>query len=137
VHLDAETDVIQRRDGSLLAALRSSKVDLHFADSLDGGKTWGPVRSAGWKGHSPHFLRHSTGTIILSHRLPKTALHWSRDDGQTWQGPLQVDDVIGAYPSCVELRDGRVLCVYYEEGPGSGIRATRLLVGRDGVTIAP
>jgi hypothetical protein len=132
--LDAETDVIQLKNGTLLAALRSSKVDLHFATSSDGGKTWGHVRAAGWKGHSPHFLRHSSGTIILSHRLPATSLHWSWDEGATWQGPLKVDDVPGAYPSCVELRDGRVLCIYYEEGPGSSIRATRLRVGRDGVT---
>jgi hypothetical protein len=134
--LDAETDVIQLKSGWLLAALRSSKVDMHFADSTDGGKTWGPVRSAGFKGHCPHFLRHSSGTILLAHRLPATAVHWSTDEGKTWQGPLKVDEVIGAYPSCVELRDGTVLCVYYEEGPGSGIRATRLTVGRDGVTVA-
>jgi sialidase-1 len=137
IHLDAETDIIQRRDGSLIAALRSSKVDMHFANSADGGKTWGPVRSAGFKGHSPHFLRHSSGTIILSHRLPMTSVHWSQDDGESWQGPLKVDEVIGAYPSCVELRDGRVLCIYYEEGRGSSIRATHLIVGRDGVTLGP
>ncbi|HEY1375476.1 MAG TPA: exo-alpha-sialidase [Gemmataceae bacterium] len=137
VYLDAETDVVQLQDKSLLAALRSSKVDLHFANSSDGGKSWGPVRSSGFKGHSPHFLRHSSGAILLSHRLPRTAVHWSFDDGKTWQGPLQVDDVPGAYPSCVELRDGRVLCVYYEEGRGSGIRAARLAVGRDGVTLVP
>jgi sialidase-1 len=135
LYLDAETDVIQLKDGSLLAALRSSKVDLHFATSADGGRSWSPVRAAGFKGHSPHFLRHSSGVILLSHRLPATALHWSTDEGKTWQGPLKIDDVPGAYPSCVELRDGTVLCVYYEEGPGSGIRATRLAVGRDGVTI--
>jgi hypothetical protein len=137
VSLDAETDVIQLKDGTLLAALRSSKVDMHFANSTDGGKTWGPVRSAGFKGHCPHFLRHSSGMILLSHRLPATAIHWSADETQTWRGPLKVDDVIGAYPSCVELQDGTVLCVYYEEGPGSGIRATRLAVNRDGVTLAP
>jgi hypothetical protein len=137
VYLDAETDVIQLKDGSLLAALRSSKVDMHFANSADGGKSWGPVRSAGFKGHAPHFLRHSSGTILLSHRLPMTSVHWSNDDGKTWHGPVKVDDVIGAYPSCVELKDGSVLCVYYEEGPGSGIRATRLAVSRDGVTTQP
>jgi hypothetical protein len=134
--LDAETDVIQLKDGSLLAALRSSKVDMHFATSTDGGKSWGPVRSAGFKGHCPHFLRHLSGTILLSHRLPATSVHWSTDEGKTWQGPLKVDDVIGAYPSCVELRHGGVLCIYYEEGPGSGIRATRLAVDRDGVTVS-
>jgi sialidase-1 len=137
LYLDAETDVVQLKDGSLLAALRSSKTDLYFANSADGGKSWGPVRSAGFKGHCPYFLRHSSGAILLSHRIPATSLHWSTDEGATWQGPLKVDDVPGAYPSCVELRDGTVLCVYYEEGPGSGIRATRLVVGPRGLSTAP
>jgi sialidase-1 len=137
LYLDAETDVVQLKDGSLLAALRSSKVDMHFANSADGGKTWQGLRSAGFQGHCPHFLHHSSGAILLSHRLPATAVHWSFDEGKSWHGPLRVDDVPGAYPSSVELRDGRVLCVYYEEGPGSGIRASRLVVGRDGVTLAP
>jgi hypothetical protein len=137
MYLDAETDVVQLKDGTLLAALRSSKVDMHFANSADGGRMWQNLRSAGFKGHCPHFLRHSSGAILLSHRLPATAVHWSFDDGKSWQGPLKVDEVIGAYPSCVELRDGRVLCVYYEEGPGSGIRGSRIAVGRDGVTVSP
>jgi predicted neuraminidase len=127
-YLDAETDVIPLRDGRLLAALRSSKTDLYLATSTDQGKHWSDVESSGFRGHSPHFLRHSSGLILLSHRLPNTAIHWSRDEGKTWQGPLEIDGVIGAYPSCVELPNGDVLCVYYEEGKNSGIRSTRLRV---------
>ncbi|HKI35026.1 MAG TPA: sialidase family protein [Gemmataceae bacterium] len=136
LYLDAETDVVRLKDGTLLAALRSSKTDLHFATSADGGKSWGKVYSSGFKGHCPHFLRHSSGAILLSHRLPATAVHWSFDEGKTWQGPLQIDTVSGAYPSCVELPDGAVYCVYYEEGAGSSIRGTRLKVSRSGVTAA-
>ena len=135
LHLDAETDVIRLKDGKLLAALRSSKTDLHFAMSTDDGKSWGSVYSSGFKGHCPYFLRHSSGAILLAHRLPATAVHWSFDEGKTWQGPLQIDDVIGAYPSCVELPDGRVYCVYYEEGAGSSIRGVRLKVSSTGVTV--
>jgi hypothetical protein len=135
LYLDAETDVIQLKDGSLLAALRSSKVNLHFAVSTNAGLTWSAVKSASFPGHAPHFLRHSSGTILLTHRLPMTAVHWSRDEGQTWQGPLQLDNVIGAYPSCVELPDGRVYCVYYEEGAGSSIRGVVLRVTDKGVEL--
>jgi sialidase-1 len=39
-----------------------------------------------------------------------------------------VDETLGAYPSTVELKDGSVLVVYYEEGQGSGIRAYRFRV---------
>ena len=135
VYLDAETDVVALKGGKLLAALRSSKVDLHFAVSEDSGRTWGPVRSSGFKGHCPYFLRHTSGVILLAHRVPGTALHWTADEGKTWNGPVQVDTVVGAYPSMVELPGGLVYCVYYEEGKGSGIRAARLRVTTKGVTV--
>ncbi len=135
--LDAETDVIRLKDGSLFAALRSSKVNMHYATSSDGGATWSAVKDIGFKGHSPHLYRLSTGEIVMAHRLPQTALHVSRDEGKTWQGPVLVDDVIGAYPSCVELNDHSVLIVYYSEGGGSEIRAKRFRVTKDGVEFLP
>lgn len=135
LNLDAETDVIPLKDGSILAALRSSTVNLHFATSPDGGLTWSPVHDAGFKGHSPHLYRLSTGEILLSHRLPSTSLHVSRDDGKSWQGPYVIDNVTGAYPSCVELGDGSVLIVYYTEGKGSEIRAKRFRLTPDGIDI--
>ncbi len=135
VYLDAETDVVPLKGAKLLAALRSSKVDMHYALSEDLGKAWGPVRSFRFKGHSPYFLRHSSGVILLAHRVPATSLHWTNDDGKTWQGSVQIDSVGGAYPSMVELPNGQVYCVYYEEGKGSSIRAMRLQVNSIGVKI--
>jgi len=135
VYLDAETDVVRLKNGKLLAALRSSKVDMHYAISDDSGKTWGPVRSLGFKGHCPYFLRHSSGVILLAHRVPATSVHWTADEGKTWHGPLRIDTVGGAYPSMVELPDGLVYCVYYEEGKGSSIRGVRLRVNRKDVQI--
>jgi len=64
--------------------------------------------------------------ILLAHRLPATSLHWTNDEGKTWHGPVQIDSVVGAYPSMVELPNGQVYCVYYEEGKGSSIRGVRL-----------
>jgi sialidase-1 len=133
--LDAETDVVRLKDGKLLAALRSSKVDMHYAISDDAGKTWGPVRSFSFKGHCPYFLRHSSGVILLAHRVPATSLHWTSDEGKTWNGPVRIDTVGGAYPSMVELPDGLVYCVYYEEGKGSSIRGVRLRMDKDGVKV--
>jgi sialidase-1 len=135
VFLDAETDVVPLTGGKLFAAMRSSKVDMHYAFSEDLGKTWGPVRSFGFKGHCPYFLRHSSGVILLAHRVPATSLHWTKDDGKTWQGPVRIDAVGGAYPSMVELPDGLVYCVYYEEGRGSSIRGIRLRVSKDAVEV--
>jgi hypothetical protein len=48
---------------------------------------------------------------------------------------VQIDTVGGTYPSLVELPDGLVYCVYYEEGKGSSIRGVRLRVDSKGVTV--
>lgn len=131
--LDAETDVIPLKDGTLLAALRSSKVDMHYATSNDEGKTWSVVKDIGFKAQCPYLFRMSSGEILLGHRVPNTSIHMSRDEGKTWQGPYEIDKVIGAYPSMVELQDHSVLIVYYSEGKGSEIRARRFKVTADGI----
>lgn len=133
VRLDAETDFVLLNDGTLLAALRGDQTNLHFATSGDLGLTWSTVRDSGFRGHCPHFTRLSTGEILLTHRLPNTALHVSRDEGCTWLGPYRIDDTIGAYASTVELRNGSVLVVYYEEGSRSAVRARRFRVRLDGI----
>jgi hypothetical protein len=137
VSLDAETDVIPLKDGRLFAALRSSKVHMHYSTSSDGGMTWTTAADIGFDGHCPHLLRLSTGEIILSHRKPATDIHISRDDAKTWQGPYEIDSCIGAYPSTVQLKDGSVLIVYYSEGEGSAIRARRFKVKLDGIEFLP
>jgi len=135
--LAAETDVILLKDGTLYAALRAQQeVHMHFAKSKDMGKTWSDVEDIGFRGHSPSFTRLKTGEILLTTRAftdaPSkkgyTGLRISRDEAKTWEGPYMVDETLGAYPSTVELKDGSVLVVYYEEGQGSGIRAYRFRV---------
>ena len=133
VRLDAETDFVRLKDGTLYAALRGDRVNMHFATSPDGGLTWSPVKDIGFPAHCPHFTRLSSGEILLSHRLPATALHISRDEGKTWHGPYAIDVTPGAYPSTVELKDGSVLVVYYEEGPSSAIRARRFKMNNAGL----
>ena len=137
VRLDAETDLVRLRDGTLFAALRGDRVNMHFATSADSGITWSPVKDIGFPGHCPHFTRLSSGEILLSHRLPLTSVHVSRDEGKTWQGPYQIDSTSGAYPSTVELRDGSVLAVYYEEGAGSAVRARRFRLKEQGIEFLP
>ena len=137
LYLDAETDVIPLKNGWLLAALRSSRGNLYFSRSRNEGKTWSTPKDAGFPAHSPHFMRMKNGTIVLSHRIPNTAVHISNDDGKTWLGPFTIDDSApGAYPSTVELRDGSVLIVYYTEGENSEIRARKFHVTKDGIALA-
>jgi sialidase-1 len=135
--LAAETDVILLKDGTLYAALRAQQeVHMHYATSKDMGKTWSNVQDIGFRGHSPSFTRLKTGEILLTTRAFRdapskkgyTGLRISRDEAKTWEGPYLVDETLGAYPSTVELKDGSVLVVYYEEGKGSGIRTYRFLL---------
>lgn len=137
--LDAETDVIALKDGMLFAALRCGKpnLNMHYATSRDDGQTWSKAKDIGFPGHAPYLYRLKNGTILLAHRVPDTSLHLSRDEGKTWQGPYAIDSVIGAYPSIVELRDGTVLIVYYEEGKRSAVRARRFRVLADGLEALP
>ncbi len=137
IDLPAETDVIPLKDGMLFAALRGGQANMHFATSGDQGITWSRVADIGFKGHCPHLTRLSTGEILLTHRLPGTALHISRDECRTWQGPFEVDRKIGAYAATVELKDHTVLVVYYEEGQTSAIRARRFGVRATGIEMLP
>ena len=71
--------------------------------------------------------------VLIPTLAPATALHVSRDECRTWQGPYVLDTVGGAYPATVELKDGTVLAIYYEEGEGSAIRALRFRLKPDGI----
>jgi Neuraminidase (sialidase) len=135
LRLDAETDIVELKDGTLLAAQRPTMCS---AVSKDGGLTWSKSEKMGFEGHCPYFLRTKDATtkhdiLLLGTRLPKTNLRISTDEGKTWSESVQIDDVFGAYPSMVNLRDGSVLVVYYEEGAGSDIRARRFRVAKSSV----
>lgn len=135
LYLDAETDVTRLQDGTLYAALRSSKQNMHYATSPDGGLTWAPVQDIGFKAHCPHLNRLSSGAILLSVRLPSTSLYLSRDECKTWQGPYLIDTVGGAYPATVELKDGTVMAIYYEEGEESAVRVLRFRLTPEGIEL--
>lgn len=146
LYLDAETDLIELENGHLLAAQRSSKSPFLWATSLDNGTTWSPSQPADFQAHCPYLHRTADGDIVLGVREIKqdggavamyTALRVSRDNGKTWSDAMKIDDCVGAYPSMVNLKDGSVLIVYYEEGAGSSIRARRFRVTPMGVEFLP
>jgi len=134
VQLDAETDIIELKDGTLYAAQRPQ---MAFSTSKDHGTTWTVSKPMGFPGHCPYFLRTKDDVILLAFRLPNTSLRFSRDECKTWSDNVLIDEVIGAYPSMVELKDGSVLVVYYEEGGGSSIRAKRFRVTATGIEWIP
>lgn len=130
IRLDAETDLIERRDGSLYAVLRAAAC---YSVSTDRGDSWSVAAPIGFEAHCPYLLRTPDDIILLAHRLPKTSLRYSLDECKTWSDSVLVDDFIGAYPSMVNLADGSVLIVYYEEGPGSSIRAKKFRATPSGI----
>lgn len=133
---EAETDLIQRKDGSLFAALRGQKHS-GWSVSKDGGKSWSLAERFGFPGHCHYLHRTPDDVILMAHRLPATSLHYSVDECQSWSTNVLIDTVGGAYPSMATLKDGSVLIVYYEEGAGSSIRAKRFRVTRNGFQWLP
>jgi sialidase-1 len=135
LYLDAETDVIELKDGTLFALHRSiTPRSMYYTTSKDKGTTWGKTKPVGFQGHCPYLLRTTDGIIVAAFRHPKTSMRYSLDECQTWSDNVMVDkDCIGAYPAMVNLKDGSVLIVYYEEGRKSNIRSKRFRVSRDGV----
>ncbi|MDD3585914.1 MAG: sialidase family protein [Thermoguttaceae bacterium] len=124
VNLDAETDVIELKNGDLWAIQRPQ---MAWSVSKDKGKTWSKSEAVGFEGHCPYLLRVDDHRILMATRCPvkpaSTALYLSTDECQTWSKAIMIDTFGGAYPSMVKLKDGTILIVYYEEGAGSSIRA--------------
>jgi len=131
--LDAETDIIPLKDDSLYAIQREPQTTMCYSVSGDAGRTWSVSKPIGFPGHCPYLLRTQADIIILAHRLPQTSLHYSLDECRTWSENVTVDNCGGAYPSMVNLKDGSVLIVYYEEGEGSNIRARRFRATPSGI----
>ena len=124
---EAETDVIELKDGALFAALRGQNHS-GWSVSRDRGLTWSTAALFGFPGHCHYLHRTPDDILVMAHRLPDTSLHVSLDEGQTWSTNIVVDTVTGAYPSMVTLKDSSTLIVYYEEGTGSSVRAKRFRV---------
>lgn len=132
--LDAETDIIELKDGSIFAALRGDgQTSMCWSISTDRGEHWSEASPIGFLGHCPCLHRTIDGMIVLAHRMPHTNLHYSLDEAKTWSQAVLVDEVFGAYPSMVNLQDGSVLIVYYEEGTGSNIRAKKFRATKSGI----
>ena len=137
----SEPDVIETRDGRLLALLRTdwdtvpveqrsneAKVGygyfLYQAESVDGGRTWSePVQLALW-GHPPYLLRLASGNLLLVYgyrRAPwEIRAILSRDEGRTWDmttlrtiHTFDPGSYDMGYPVATQLSDGAIVCAFY------------------------
>ncbi len=131
----SEPSLVRLPDGKLLMLIRPV---MTWCESTDGGKTWTEPQPLGINGHAPYLLLTQENILLCGIRHPpttSTSVIYSTDFGKTWSEPVLLDKVIGAYPSLLQLPDGRVLVVYYVEGGGSDIRAMFLKATADGIEI--
>jgi hypothetical protein len=92
----------------------------------------------GIPGDCPYLLLTSKNILLCGIRnreAGSTCVIHSTDFGRTWSKPLEIHHVLGAYPSMVELPDGRILVVYYTEGRGSDVRCAWIEADRSGVRV--
>lgn len=133
-----EADLVMLPGDRIYCAMRANYAKtMWWSESLDLGKTWSLARPMGFPGHAPYLLLTSSQVLLVAHRLPNTSMHYSLDYGRTWGSNIQLDEHHGAYPSMVELPDGRVLIVYYEEGEGSAIRQQIFRITPDTLEFLP
>lgn len=130
-----EPSFVRLPDGRLLMFIRPR---MRWCESTDGGVTWSKLELMPQSGDAPYPLLTSKGILLLAFRhrpTRSTSLIFSRDLGKTWSDRIVLDRVLGAYPSLVELSDGRILVVYYTEGAGSDIRCVFLQADDHGVKV--
>jgi len=124
----SEPHVVELKSGKLLAMIRSEPKDrtqcfLLQSESLDGGKTWSPMKSTGIWGYPPHLKQLSNGWLLVVYgvrRIPygeRACI--SKDEGATWEIKDEINLSNGpstdlGYPSSTQLDDGSILTVYYQ-----------------------
>ena len=119
-----EPNMIFLPDGRAICTLRVNLDGaVRHAISRDGGKTWGwPQKMDVW-GYPQHLCRLGDGHLIMAYgyrRDPRGVRACISDDaGETWDISHEIvfrhsgaDNDLG-YPYTIQLRDGRVLTVYY------------------------
>ena len=129
-----EPDIVRLPNGDFLVMIRPAMM---WCKSTDGGNTWTRPRELGIKGDCPYLLLTSKSILLCGIRqreMKCTSVLYSDDFGKTWN-MIVIDKVLGAYPSLVELPDGRIFVVYYTEGKGSDIRCLYLQADSSGVRL--
>jgi Neuraminidase (sialidase) len=120
-----EVTMIKRRDGSILAVMRTAAgARLNSSISRDGGRTWSaPAKVTDDREHPADLLRLAGGDLLLTfgqrNKPYGVQAMRSRDDGETWERAARVvlafdgDHSDVGYPVTIERTDGKLVTVYY------------------------
>ncbi|MBW3595908.1 MAG: glycoside hydrolase [Planctomycetes bacterium] len=126
-----ELHAVETSDGKLIAHIRNHNSnnarETLQCESEDGGSAWTTPHSIGVWGLPSHLLLLRDGRLLMTYGHRRAPLgnqaRVSDDAGQTWSEPILIsqDGVAGdlGYPSTVELDDGALLTVWYENMSGS------------------
>ncbi|MBR2721222.1 MAG: exo-alpha-sialidase [Clostridia bacterium] len=130
-----EPHLIQLSDGSFVAAVRSDTdktntatrgMAVYTATSKD-GRTWTPMKRASrdMLGGPPHLMQMDNGVVVLTYGYREgecgSRARLSYDGGQTWGEEIVLaisalpDSTDCGYPSTVQLADGTLFTIYYQE----------------------
>lgn len=123
-----EPHCIQLPSGKIVGLVRYHGEDhcMRATTSLDGGRTWSPMKKTDMLGLPPHIIRLADGKLVCVYgrRFPQPTAFGefaaiSDDDGETWDvaneivlAPCHNGDL--GYPSSCVLADGSILTVYYQ-----------------------
>jgi Neuraminidase (sialidase) len=136
-----ELHAVEAADGRIVVQIRNhnkkSERETLQTESADGGKTWSVPHSIGVWGVPSHLLKLRDDRLLMTYgyRRPPfgNQARVSSDNGRTWSKPITISgDGTGGdlgYPSTVQLGDGSLLTVWYENGvkgyPGAVLRQAR------------
>jgi sialidase-1 len=122
-----ELHAVETADNRVIAHIRNeNKTDYGEtlqSESTDGGKTWSVPHTIGVWGLPSFLTRLRDGRLLMSYGHRRAPLgnqaRVSQDHGRTWSESLIIsgDGAKGdlGYPSTVELADGSLLTVWYEQ----------------------
>lgn len=123
-----EPHVAELPSGKLVGLIRyhgatGTGFSLLQTESTDGGWTWTTAHEIGVVGSPPHLIRHSSGALLCSYGYRERPFGQrviiSRDEGNTWDADwILRDDGPSSdlgYPCSVELEDGTLMTVYYQQ----------------------
>ena len=127
-----EPAVIQRKDGSLLAYMRTRQ-GIYQSESFDVGATWSePVPVGGLNSSVSRFFltKLQSGNLLLVYNprpqgagesqdeliaRRSLAVCLSHDEGKTWTKDFIIEDRVSSYPDGFQTPDGRIFITYDQE----------------------
>ncbi|CAN5829850.1 sialidase family protein [soil metagenome] len=124
-----EPMIVERQDGNLWLLART-RYGIGESHSSDGGKTWSPVEPTAIEHPVARFFvrRLNSGNLLLVKHGPidevtgreQLLAFVSRDDGESWEGGLMLDERRGiSYPDGVEAPDGTISIIYDRDRKGA------------------